>query len=211
MVSLRPSVLRWSNVRLARHARGGARVPHPSILKSGIPQLFPAWDFSLIPLPTFFFLRPAFCPRPSLFHALSRPPERQRVRRHIFGDATGGGDIGAASNFYRSDQRGVAANEHAIFDHGLLLVHAIVIAGDGARADVDAFADFRVAQIAEVICLRPLTELDFLGLDEVAHVSAFAYLASGAQMRIRSQHRSCANARVFHNGPRPHRDPLAND
>ena len=72
--------------------------------------------------------------------------------------------------------------KHAVFDHGRVLVHAVVVAGDRARADVDAFADLRVAQIGEMVRLRTFAQLRFLGLDEVADVRAFSDFAAGAQM-----------------------------
>src|SRR5208282_6176290 len=113
---------------------------------------------TLTPLAALFFPFLALCPRPAFLHALSRTSERQRIRRNILGDATCGRDIGAASNLYRRDQGRVAADEHTIFDHGLVLAHTIVIAGDGARAYIDAFTDFRVAQIAEMVRLRTLAQ-----------------------------------------------------
>src|SRR5208337_5029403 len=83
--------------------------------------------------------------------------------------------------------------------------------GDGARAYIDAFTDFRVAQIAEMVRLRTLAQLDFLGLDEVPQVSVFAHLASGAHMSVRPKHRSRSHARVFHDRSRLYRDAVAQD
>src|SRR5208337_3279570 len=118
--------------------------------------------------------------------------------RHIFGDAASGRDVSAASNPYRRHQRRVAADEHSILDDRLVLVHAVVVAGDGARAYVHAFTDFRVAQIAEVIRLRTLAQLDFLGLDKVPQVSAFAHLTARAHMSVGSEDGIRGHARVFH-------------
>ena len=66
-----------------------------------------------------------------------------------------------------------------------MLIHAVVVAGDGARAYVNAFANLRVAQIRQMIRLRPLAQLDLLGLNKISHVSAFANFASRTQIRIR--------------------------
>src|SRR5450631_840087 len=162
-------------------------------------------------LATLLFLRLALLPRPALFRALPGTPERQRIRRHIFGDAACCRDVSAASNLYWRHQRRVAADEHAIFDDRLVLVDAIVIAGDGTCTDVYAFSDFRVAQIAEVILLRTLAQLDFLGLDKVSHVGAFAHIGPRAQMRVGSKYGFRADARIFHDRPRLHRDAIAND
>src|ERR1035438_4232439 len=120
-----------------------------------------------IPLAPLFLLRLPLLPRPAFLHALSRPPERQRIGRNIFRDATRRRDISSPSNLYRRHQRRIAPNEHAIFDDRGVLVDAIVITGDSTGADVYAFTNFRIAQIAEVIRLRSLAQLDFLGLDEV--------------------------------------------
>src|ERR1019366_5072346 len=153
----------------------------------------------------------ALLPRPAFLHALPRTPKRQRIRRHIFRDAACGCDVSAPSNLYRRHQRRVAADERAILDHRLVFLLAVVIAGDGARPDVHAFPDFRVAQIAEVIGLRTLAQLGFLRLDEVPQVSPFAHLASRPHMSVRTEDSPRPHPRVFHDRSRLHRYTIAKD
>src|SRR5580704_11839107 len=120
-------------------------------------------------LPLLLLLRRfALCLGPAFFYGLSSTSERKRVRRHLFGDATCGRDVGAAANRYWRHQRRIAADEHAILDDRSVFVDTVVVAGDGARADVHAFTDFRVSQVAEVIRLGTLTQFDFLGLDKIS-------------------------------------------
>ena len=59
---------------------------------------------------------------------------------------------------------------------GDVLVDAVVVAGDGARPDVHAFADVRVAQVGEMIRLRSFAYFDLLRLDKISQVSVFAHL-----------------------------------
>jgi len=110
----------------------------------------------------FLLLCLAFGPRPTLLHALPRPPERQRIRRNIVRNTTRGRNVRSPPNLDRRNQRRIAADEHAIFDDCLVLVDSVVIARDRPRANVHAFTDFRVAQIAQVIRLRSLASLIFL-------------------------------------------------
>src|SRR5260370_15786713 len=119
------------------------------------------------PLMTLALLRVALRPGPAFFHALPRAPERQRILRHIVRDATGGRDVGAASNLYRRHQRRVTADKSPIFDDRFVFVHAIVVAGAGTRADVHVFTDFPIAQISEGVRPRTLAQLALLRLDDL--------------------------------------------
>ena len=61
---------------------------------------------------------------------------------------------------------------------------AVVVAGDGAGADVDALADDGVAEVAEVVGLGAFADGGFLGFDEVADVGSFADAAFGTEARV---------------------------
>src|SRR6185437_6373019 len=63
----------------------------------------------------------------------------------------------------------------------------VVVAGDNAGANVDAFADDRVAQVGEVVGFGAPAKRDLLGLDEVADVSLGADAALRTKMRIRAK------------------------
>ena len=70
--------------------------------------------------------------------------------RHVFGDGGAGADDAARAHVYRGHQGGVAADKRAFANNGAVFFMAIVIAGDGAGADVHIFANVGIAQVAEV-------------------------------------------------------------
>jgi phosphoglycolate phosphatase len=62
-----------------------------------------------------------------------------------------------------------------------VLHHAVVVAGDGARADVGEFADVGVANIGQVADLDAFVEDGVLDFDEVANMHVFSKFRAGAQ------------------------------
>ena len=81
---------------------------------------------------------------------------------------------------------------HVVFDHGAVLVGAVVIGGDGARAVVDAFAHRRITQIRQMIRLHAVRERRIFHLDEVANVNLVAELRAWPQSCERPDHRALA-------------------
>ena len=71
-----------------------------------------------------------------------------------------------------------------------MLLLAVVVAGDGAGADVDLLADRRVAEIGEVVGLRPAAERRLLQLDEVADVRVLADVRVRPEVRERARLRA---------------------
>ena len=111
--------------------------------------------------------------------------------------ARAGGDIGVLAHGDRRDERGVAADERAVFDDGPVLGGAVVIARDRARADVDLGADGRVAEIREVVGLAACAQRRVLELDEVADVRVLADVGARSQMRERTDDaRPAATVRI---------------
>src|SRR5262249_16693752 len=68
------------------------------------------------------------------------------------------------------------------------LVEAVIVAGDGAGADVGPGADLGIAEIAQVIGLGAGVEPGILGLDEVADPGALADATAVAQPGERADH-----------------------
>ena len=68
----------------------------------------------------------------------------------------------------------------------LVLALPVVVAGDGAAAEVDVPADFGVAEIGQVARLGTGAEMRLLGLDEVADLVVAGEVGAGAQMRHRA-------------------------
>ena len=91
--------------------------------------------------------------RPAGFRLLAAARHRKRVRLDRFGDDRARGDIGSVANRDRGDEGRVRADEGAGADVGLVLGEAVVIAGDGSRADVGVRPDSRIADIGQMIDL----------------------------------------------------------
>ena len=122
--------------------------------------------------------------RPAVARGLRAALDRQRVVRHILGDHRSRTDIGAAADLHRRHQRRIRADEGAGADRGLVLVEAVVVAGDGAGADVGTGADMGVADVGEMIDLDAGFENRGLGLDEIADPRALAQRRSRPQPRV---------------------------
>src|ERR1019366_5852638 len=106
-------------------------------------------------------------------------------------------------------QRCIASNECAVFNRRAVLIHAIVIGGDGARPDVHAFPNFGVTKLGEVVGLGTFAQPRLLGFHEVADVRAFANVAAGPQMRVRSELRAIAYYGIFQDAARPNQNAVA--
>src|SRR5579859_1314650 len=120
---------------------------------------------------------------PAFEIALLAGGDGERARRHVFAHRRSRAHVGAFADGDGGDELGVGADEGAVLDDGLVLVHAVVVAGDGAAADVHFRADVGVAEVAQVIGLRSLAQTRLLGLDEVAEVHFVFQHAAGADVR----------------------------
>src|SRR5262245_12260991 len=80
----------------------------------------------------------------AFFVGLSGAADGEGGGGDVLGDGGGGGDVGAVADGDGGDELGVAADEDVFADAGLLLGVAVVVAEDGAGADVGVFADVAV-------------------------------------------------------------------
>ena len=78
-----------------------------------------------------------------------------------------------------------------------MLHHAVVIAGDGARADIAVAADLGIADIAEMVDLGALADPRLLDLDEIADPGILGQFGAGAQPGIGSDHRAARHVTAF--------------
>ena len=62
-----------------------------------------------------------------------------------------------------------------------MLVFAVIIAGDGARADIAARADIRIAKITQVVGFGPPAQARLFQLDKIAHMRLGLKHRAGAQ------------------------------
>ena len=81
-----------------------------------------------------FFLAPLRHPA-GLVH-LTSAAQRERAWRNLFRDHAARADVAVRADLKRRDQGRVAADERTLADAGLVLLLAVVVAGDGARADI---------------------------------------------------------------------------
>ena len=78
-----------------------------------------------------------------------------------------------------------------------MLLSAVIIAGDGSGADIDAGADLGIAQVREVVGLRAGAELCILQFDKVPDVRSGANLVPArkrANGPIRAPDSTCESA-----------------
>src|SRR5690348_10899964 len=116
-------------------------------------------------------------------HPLSEPPcpagdpfllaalDGKAVRLHVASYHRARPDNRAVADPHRRDQGRVGSDEGALADLRPVLAKAVVIAGDGARANVRARADGRVADIGQMVDLRAFAHLGLLELDEIADLA----------------------------------------
>src|SRR3954452_19178268 len=89
----------------------------------------------------------AVSPGAALAVVLRAALDGERIVGHVLGDDRAGADIGAVADFHRRHQRGVGADEGALADNGLVLGKAVIVAGDGAGAEIGIGSDMGVADI----------------------------------------------------------------
>src|ERR1700722_3297192 len=138
--------------------RTGAKASHRSILLSA-------------PLP------------PPGLHHLPGAPQRKRVGGNPVRDHASRPDVAALSNLNRRHQRRVAADKSPVADGCPMLLLAVVIAGDRARANVDALANLRITEVSKVLALRPISEMGLLQLDEIPDARIMSHMRIHPQAR----------------------------
>ena len=100
------------------------------------------------------------------------------------------------ADFERRNQGGIAPHEGVFADLSLVFAQAIVIARDGAGADVGTIADLGIAQIGQMIGFRSRAEASVLQLHEVADARIFADAVPLPQARERSNGDARFNVRI---------------
>src|SRR3569623_2075154 len=130
-------------------------------------------------------------PLPALAGLLRRAAQSELAGRRVFADG------GACAHRDGREQLRVGADEDVVFDDGLEFIGAVVIAGDGAGADIDAPAYRRVADVTQMIHLRARTDRRFLHLDEIADVHVVGEHRAGPDARERPDARARADRRLL--------------
>src|SRR3546814_17330299 len=107
-------------------------------------------------------------PYTTLFRSLPPARDGKRVGLHVHGDDRSRADNRAAADLDGRDQRAVGADECACAYFRAVFQEAVIVAGDGPRADVGVGPDAGVADIAQVIGLCARAESCCLHLHDIA-------------------------------------------
>src|SRR5260370_16763906 len=81
--------------------------------------------------------------------------DRHRIVGHVLGDHRARTDIGAVADLHRRHQRRIGADEGALADDGPVLAETVIVAGDGAGAEIGIAPDIAIANIGKIIDLDP--------------------------------------------------------
>src|SRR5213592_3887788 len=87
---------------------------------------------------------------PAWLDHLPRTTHDQRPRGDVLRDHRAGADDDALPDADRRDERHVAPDKDLITDHRVMLVRAVVITGDRARADIHPRANCCIAEVGEM-------------------------------------------------------------
>src|SRR5690242_17475602 len=117
---------------------------------------------------------------------LARPRHRQLARGGFLDDRAAAADRRTGADRDRRDEHAVRPDVHVVTDERLVLVRSVVVRGDRARAVVHAAAEDRVADVGEMIRLRPGAERACLHFDEVADVDLLSKVCAGSEARVRA-------------------------
>src|SRR5262249_39697668 len=109
---------------------------------------------SAIQLSCWLFIEFLF--RPIFFYHLPAAGNAQSIRRNIVRDRGTGRYVSALADSYRRNQLAIAADKDVVFDDGLILSLAVIVAGDRAGADINPVPDFGVADVGQMSGLRSI-------------------------------------------------------
>src|SRR5690606_26283829 len=118
-------------------------------------------------------------------------------------------DRGTGTDLDGRDQARVRADERVVADDGAMLVRAVVVACDRAGADIDAFADGGIADVAQMIDLAAVGNPALLRLDEVADLDLARELGTRAHPRKRPDLAAFAGRDVLQHAVRVHDRAIA--
>src|SRR5699024_3536 len=108
--------------------------------------------------------------------------------------------IGALAHRHRRHQIGVAADEGVVPDGATVLLHAVVVGGDGAAAEVDPAAHVAVPHIGQVGDLGAVADDGVLHLHEVPHLDVVPDGAAGADVGEGPHVGAAADGALIHLG-----------
>src|SRR3954469_11031843 len=113
---------------------------------------------------------------------LARAGDPEGAVGDVLVDDGAGAGVGAVADGDGGDEGDVDAGLHAGADGRAVLTAAVVVGGDGRRAEVRAGPDVGVADVGEVRDLRALADVGVLDLHERAGLGIGAQDGAGTQV-----------------------------
>src|SRR5262249_32489612 len=132
---------------------------------------------------------------PALLCDLPPSPDGERIVRNILGDHGAGAHIGPVPDLDRRHQCRVRTDEGTGTEGRVVLLGAVVVAGNGPRADICPLAHAGIADIGQMIGGGPRFDLRLLDLDEVSDAHALAEPGARAQPGERADRGSAPYSR----------------
>src|SRR5262249_9018044 len=118
---------------------------------------------------------------PAVFHRLLAAGDRETILGHVAGDDAARRDIGTIAHRHRCYERGIRSDKDVGPNLGVMLLKAVIVAGDGAGADIAARPHARIADIGEMIDLGALADPRLLHFDEITDMGIVTDLGPGPQ------------------------------
>src|ERR1044071_8922343 len=123
---------------------------------------------------------------PTLFHLDGGPFQRKRPGRNILTDAGSRPDNSMGPDLDRSNEVDIRADESLILNKGGRLLDPIIVAGDGAGADVNIFSQSCITQVGEVIDLGSFPDFGVFDLRKIPQMNPTAHHTLGTNARVRT-------------------------
>ena len=122
---------------------------------------------------------------PARPHYLLFLGQREFAWRHVLGNGRAGTYGCARMDGDRRNQLDIGTDQYVVLDHGAVLVHAVVVARDGAGADIHVASYAGVAHVGEMVGLRAHADVGRFDFDEIADVHLRRELGAGPDARVR--------------------------
>jgi len=130
---------------------------------------------------------------PAVEVGLTLPGDAKSLRGDVLGDGAAGGGVGPVADGDGGDKVGVAADEAVVADLSAELVLAVVVAGDGAAAEITVLAHVAVADVGQVADGVAPGKVGVLRLDisaqmhTVAGDGVDAHMGEGTDVVVRAE------------------------
>ena len=113
--------------------------------------------------------------------SLRSPGQGEFFGRSIAADDRASANSGTRPHPHRGHQGRIGSDEGAIANLGQVFIDAVIIAGDGPRADVDVTANAGIADVGEMADLGARTDRGLFDFNEVADVGPVRDVRLGSQ------------------------------